>query len=183
MKINSFLMTVFAVAFLFVANANAATPALYCVSTKTYSDNKNWPVNQINIFTDGKGKMRMSLQFHAWGQSEEEDATITTPTLLTLSNLSFNEKSQELKNANGKFVLVLGKEISSTEAEGILNAKKVSFSFEDPAGMLVEFKKYHLAKLSQFSYPGKVGEWSSTLMDAHKNGVNEYVCGDIRDVR
>lgn len=175
--VSFFLLMISSVAFA------SSTPMLYCVSTKTFNDGKSWPVNQINIFTNSAGSLKMSLQYHAWGQSEDEDATITTPMLLSLRQLSFDAKASTLKNSSGDFELALGKEISVAQAHAILAKKDVSFSFEDPAGMLVEFKKYRLAAITAFNYPGKRGQWSSTLMSAYKAGVNEYVCGDAKDIK
>ena len=162
--------------------AHAATPALYCVSTKTFTDSKSWPVNQINIFTTAKGTLMMNLQFHAWGQSEEEDANVTTGKLLTLRNLSFDSATQTLSNTNGKFALKLGKQISPKTAENILAKKKTSFDFINPAGMQVEFKKYRLATMTAYDYDGQPNKWSSTLKAAFAAGVTEYICGDAKNI-
>lgn len=169
---------------LFTSVAHAAkTPALYCISTESFHSKNSWPVNQIEIFTNDKGSMQMRLQFHAWGQSEVEVANITTDSLLRLNQLSFDASTKTLSNSSQKFVLTLQEDLSPNQAKAILSKKEAGFDFVNPAGLAVNFKKLSLAKLSAFDYPGKSNEWSGTLMEAFKAGVNEYICGNHKDVQ
>ncbi|MGE3611821.1 MAG: hypothetical protein AB7I27_19690 [Bacteriovoracaceae bacterium] len=168
---------------LFSTFAQSATPAFYCISTKTYQDKDSWPVNQIEIFTTEKGSLQMRLQYHAWGQSEGEDTNITTDALLKLKDLRFSLATKTLSHSSQKFVLTLGKALTPKQAEEILSKKDTGADFENPDGIRVEFQKYSLATLTSFMYPGKAEEWSAVLMDAFKAGVNEYICGDLKDIK
>lgn len=179
------LLGLFAIAILgAISTAQAATPALYCVSTQTYSDNNHWPVNQINIFTDTEGALKINLQYYTWGQQENEYANITTGNLVDLKGLTLDEATQTLNTADGKFSLALGKEITASASDKILSKKNVGMDFMNPAGMLLEFKKYRLATVKKYDFSNKKNKWTyNILIDAYKSGVTTYVCGDHKDIK
>lgn len=158
-------------------SAQAATPQLYCVSTKSFD-----VINQINIFTNKSGTARVSLQF--WAADEQNIGSFDTNTIHTVRSLKYDEATGVFSNRVNKLKLEVEKEsITPAEAERLMSAREGYNDLLNPQGHKVEFSKYYKAKVTAYNLTGKKDSWAQELQKAFKAGVTDYVCGNIVDAQ
>lgn len=153
-------------------------PAVYCVSTQSFEN-----VNQINLFTNKSGTMRINLQYYAVSEDGADAGNFDTDTIQTVTRLQYDAKTGVITNGTGKLSLTLSADpITPKQAEKLMEKSKAGFDLENPSGSKIDFKKYYVAKMTEYNLPGKKDTWARSLMDAFKAGVTEYVCGKREDV-
>jgi len=162
------------------AYAEDGFPELYCVSAKSYQD-----VNQINLFTNSKGTLRISLQHYAVSNNGGDAGLFDTSTLTKAQNLHYDKSTGVIVNEGNTIRFKLESDsISSAEANKILNADKGKHQdLENPSGFKVVFSKYYRGTMQGYNLPAKKGTWMEDLVQAFNAGVTEYVCGKRQDAK
>ena len=173
----------FAFAFILAITASQAAiaievPELYCVSTKSYHN-----VNQINVFTNKKGTMNISLQFYAVSEYGDEAGFFDTDMLQTITKLNYDSATGIISNGARKASLQVSKTPITPAAAAKLLVKGEFDDLENPSGHKVLFKQYYTAKMIEYTLPGRKGYWDRSLMEAFNAGVTDYVCGNIKDAK
>ncbi len=161
--------------------ANPA-PALYCVSLKSYPAAM---VNQINVFTNKKGTLRINLQFTAVNDSDADDVfNVDTKMIQTVTRLQYDEKSGVFYNGANKLQFQVSKQAMTPEQtkQAFAMNHQVAFDWENMPGHKVEFKKYYPARFLSYNLIGHTDKWDRVLAEAYKAGVIYYICGNADDM-
>lgn len=162
------------------ANVDKAVqfPEVYCVSTRSFEF-----INQINIFTNQKGTMRISIQYYATdGQNE---GNFDSANLHTVTRLNYDKSTGMMANRADKVQFLLdNKPISPANAEKMFAERSAhTFDLMNLPGHKLDFKRYYLGKMVDYNLPGRSGYWTEDLMKAFRSGVTEYVCGRREDIK
>lgn len=165
---------VLSLALLASASAQAAFPEVYCVSTRSIG-----VVNQINVFTNSKGTMRISLQF--WTTDGQNEGNFDSGILQTIARLNYDARTGLMSNGADKVQFQLGKDAISPKRAEAMFAKDKPVDLWNMPGHKIEFKKYYLGTMVDYNLRGRKGYWSEDLVKAFREGVTEYVCGKRED--
>lgn len=161
--------------FALISLSAQAFPELYCVSTAGYG-----AITNISIFTNAKGTLRASAEI-----TSQEGYLADIDSIVTLQRLNYDDSTKVIANDKGTFKFILDdKELTPSQA----TKYGVTYYGEEGEvrrfiGHKVEFKKYRLGSLKNFKIPAKKDSWQEALNDAFKAGVNQYLCGNAKDIK